>query len=149
MSFSSISREMYIEAAPEVVYDVVSRPEHVARWWTDEAEFEPIEHTAGRLIFGNRGDPHRVVHAMTVVRAVRPQLFSFRWSEPGIDRAEPGDSLLVTFEITSAGSGSVLRMTETGFDTEDLTERLYRSHVTGWDHYLPLLSAYAADRTAR
>ena len=52
MSYSSIVREMYVEAVPEVVYDVVSRPEHVARWWTDDAEFEPIEQTTGRLIFG-------------------------------------------------------------------------------------------------
>ncbi|MER7720875.1 SRPBCC family protein [Streptomyces flaveolus] len=33
----SISREIRIEAPPEVVYDVVSRPEHLREWWTDEA----------------------------------------------------------------------------------------------------------------
>lgn len=153
MSYSSIVREMYVEAVPEVVYDVVSRPEHVAKWWTDDAEFEPIEQTTGRLIFGARNDRHRVVHAMTIVRADPPHLFSFRWSEPGVDRAAPGNSLLVTFEISPAATGSVLRMTETDFQEEGLpggeVEDLYRSHVAGWNHYLPLLSTYAAARSAR
>ncbi|MFE2050979.1 SRPBCC family protein [Streptomyces sp. NPDC059459] len=33
----SISREIRIEAPPRVVYDVVSRPEHLREWWPDEA----------------------------------------------------------------------------------------------------------------
>jgi uncharacterized protein YndB with AHSA1/START domain len=33
----SISREICIEAPPEVVFDVVSRPERLREWWPDEA----------------------------------------------------------------------------------------------------------------
>ena len=44
-------------------------------------------------------------------------------------------------------------MTETDFQEEGLpggeVEDLYRSHVAGWSHYLPLLSTYAAARSAR
>lgn len=38
MEHGSISREIRIEATPEVVYEVVSRPEHLREWWPDEAE---------------------------------------------------------------------------------------------------------------
>ena len=39
MEFGTIEREIHIDAAPEVVFDVVSKPEHVREWWPDEADF--------------------------------------------------------------------------------------------------------------
>ena len=38
MEYGSIEREIQIEATPEVVYQVVSTPEHLREWWPDEAE---------------------------------------------------------------------------------------------------------------
>ena len=34
----TITREIHIDATPDVVYEVVSRPEHLREWWPDEAE---------------------------------------------------------------------------------------------------------------
>ncbi len=34
MEHGSIERQVHVGAAPEVVYDVVSDPGHVARWWS-------------------------------------------------------------------------------------------------------------------
>jgi len=42
MEFGTIEREIYIEATPEVVFDVVSNPHHVKQWWPDDARYEPI-----------------------------------------------------------------------------------------------------------
>lgn len=41
MEFGTIEREIYVEASPEVVFEVVSSPEHVRRWWPDEAPSDP------------------------------------------------------------------------------------------------------------
>ena len=40
MEFGTIEREIYVEAAPEVVFEVVSNPDHVKQWWPDEAHYE-------------------------------------------------------------------------------------------------------------
>ena len=37
MEYGSIEREIRIDAAPEIVFDVVSDPAHVQQWWPDEA----------------------------------------------------------------------------------------------------------------
>jgi uncharacterized protein YndB with AHSA1/START domain len=41
MEYGSIEREIRIDAAPEIVFDVVSDPAHVQQWWPDEARFDP------------------------------------------------------------------------------------------------------------
>ena len=34
MEFGSIERELHIEASPEVVFEVLSSPEHIRDWWS-------------------------------------------------------------------------------------------------------------------
>ena len=41
MEHERIEREIHVEAPPDVVFEVISRPEHIAGWWSDEAELEP------------------------------------------------------------------------------------------------------------
>ncbi|MCP9978998.1 SRPBCC family protein [Actinomadura madurae] len=78
MEYESIEREIHIEASPEVVFEVVSSPRHLREWWPDEAEFAAVPGEAGRIGFG---DPqNREWMQFTVVEAVPPRLFSFRWT---------------------------------------------------------------------
>ena len=42
MEFGRIDRELYIDASPEIVFDVVSNPKHVSQWWPDEATYEAV-----------------------------------------------------------------------------------------------------------
>ena len=49
MELGSIEREIRIEAAPEVVFDVVSAREHVRQWWPDDAQYEPTPGARGRI----------------------------------------------------------------------------------------------------
>ena len=44
MERGSLEKEIHIAASPEVVYEVISRPEHIRKWWNEQAEFDP---TAG------------------------------------------------------------------------------------------------------
>lgn len=143
----TIEREIHIEASPEVVFAVVSHPEHLKQWWPDDAELDPTPGAEGHLVFGDPASPDAHVPKVTVVDAVPPRLFSFRWVYPEDEAARRDNSLLVTFEIEPVPGGSRLRMTETGFREKGwevaLLEREYRDHVSGWDHYLPRLQAYA------
>src|SRR5262245_62938551 len=58
MEYGSIEREIHIDAAPEVVYEVISTPAHLREWWPDEAELEPLPGATGVISFGNRSEEH-------------------------------------------------------------------------------------------
>jgi len=144
MEYASIQREVHIDASPEVVYQVISRPEHLRQWWPDEAELEAAPGATGLITFGDRSTPEAQVVELTVVEAEPPRRFSFRWV---YDDAEAA-ALLVTFDLSPVGGGTLLRFTEVGFRENGwevaVLEEAYREHVQGWDHFLPRLARYAA-----
>ncbi|NUR07061.1 MAG: polyketide cyclase [Nocardioidaceae bacterium] len=146
MAHGSIERDIHVEASPEVVFEVVSRPEHIREWWPDDARFEPAPGAPGELVWRDAGTGDTMTVAMAVVEVDPPRRFSFRWCFPEGDRSR--ESLLVTFDLLPTASGTHLRMTETGFREMGwepaVLEEQYDEHVTGWDHYLPLLGAYVA-----
>jgi uncharacterized protein YndB with AHSA1/START domain len=149
---ASIERELHIEAAPEVVFDVVSSPEHLSEWWPDVAEYPVMPGGDGRIAFGDPDAGGSWVR-FTVVDAVPHRLFSFRWTHEEGQTAVPGNSYLVVFELEPAGAGTRLRMTETGFRERGWDEAKvaheHTDHVAGWDHFLPRLPVYAAALAAR
>lgn len=152
MELGSIEREIYVDASPEVVFDVVSSPEHIVGWWPDEARYEPAAGSAGEIRFG---DPAAggIEVGFSVLEVDRPRTFSFRWTQEVGEDATEGNSLLATFVLTPSGDGTILKMTETGFRERGwevaMLEEQYREHVTGWDHFLPRLPAYVASLVAR
>jgi len=143
MEYGAIERELHIAAAPEIVYDVISSPEHLAEWWGVDAKFED-----GTMSW------HRE-HGSTTVRcqvveAEPPKRFVFRWLHPDGEAATPENSFLVAFELSPADGGTLLRLTEGGFreigwEAAKLEEH-YRSHSIGWDEHLADLVKYAAGR---
>lgn len=152
MELGTIQRELYIDATPAVVFEVVSDPQHVQHWWPDEARYQVCAGSTGEIVFGDRAAGGTVV-AFTVVESSPPQTFSFRWTQTAGEVGVPGNSLLVTFELISRGVGTLLRMTETGF--RDLgwevavLEQQVAEHETGWDFYLPRLIRYVASIQVR
>ena len=147
MEFGTIEREIYVEASPEVVFEVVSSPEHLQQWWPDEAHYAPVAGSSGDIVFGEQGTDQTVV-AFTVIDARPPRSFSFRWTHPVGELAVAGNSLLVTFDVTPSGGGSLLKMTETGFREMGweiaVLEQQFQEHITGWDYFLARLAPYVA-----
>ncbi|MFC8721337.1 SRPBCC family protein [Kitasatospora sp. NPDC057198] len=148
MEFGSIEREIHIDAAPEVVYEVVSAPEHLREWWPDEAEFDPAPGGGGAITFGDRSAPDAKVVPFTVVEADPPRRFSFRWTHDEGGAATSANSLLVVFDLVPSATGTLLRFSETGFREKGweaaVLEEQYREHVEGWDFFLPRLVGYVA-----
>jgi uncharacterized protein YndB with AHSA1/START domain len=152
MELGTIEREIYVEASPEIVFDVVSSPDHLKNWWPDDARYEPTEGSVGEIVFGDP-DAGGAVVAFTVVEAQPPRTFSFRWTHPTNAVAATGNSLLVTFDLIPKGGGTLLKMTETGFREMGweaaVLEEQYGEHVKGWDFFLARLAPYVATLTAR
>lgn len=146
MEYGSIEREIHIDAPPEVVFEVVSRPEHLREWWPDDAALDPVPGGVGELVWNGEGPESRMVVPMTVVEAVPSRLFSFRWAyDPGV-APDPSNSFLVTLELVPTGRGTLLRLTETGFREQGweiaVLEAAYQEHAEAWDGFLPRLAAY-------
>jgi len=144
MEFGTLEREIHIEASPEVVFEVISRPEHLREWWSDDASLDPAPGAVGELVWGDRDQ----VAAITVVDLDPPRRFSFRWVAPDGEPATAENSLLVVFDLAPSGAGTLLRMTESGFREKGwevaVLEEAYREHGLGWDTCLPRLRTYTA-----
>ncbi len=117
MEYGSIEREIHIDASPDVVFDVISSPEHIREWWGGvEADVEPTAGATGELVWGDRATGEAMVVPITVVDAVAsPALLVPLGPSQRARSRTPTNSLLVTFELVPSGAGTVLRLTETGF----------------------------------
>jgi uncharacterized protein YndB with AHSA1/START domain len=144
MEYGTLEREIHIEASPEVVFEVISRPEHLREWWSDDASLDPAPGAVGELVWGDRAQ----VAAITVVDLDPPRRFSFRWVAPDGEPATAENSLLVVFDLTPSATGTLLRLTESGFREKGweiaVLEEAYQEHGVGWDTFLPRLRTYTA-----
>lgn len=151
MEYGTIEREIYIDAAPEVLFQVISNPEHITTWWPDQAHYEARPGSSGQIAFGDPDSGGKVVQ-LTIVELTPPRTFSFRWTHAAEDVAAPGNSLLVTFELTPSGEGTALRFTESGFREMGweaaVLEEQHNAHARGWDQFLPRLGPVAATAAA-
>lgn len=149
MEFGKLEREIRIDAAPEIVFDVLSRPEHIKMWWSDDASFEPAPGAVGELVWGDRAG----VEPITVVDVDPPRKFAIRWIAPDGQLPDADNSLLVTFELEPSGDGTILRLTESGWREKGweaaVLEEAFHDHERGWDMFLPRLQSYAPSVVAQ
>ena len=150
MEYGTIEREIHIDAAPEVVYEVITDRDHIAAWWGFDASFSVVPGGEGQMRRQRRDGQGSLVVSISVVEADAPRRFAFRWGHPEGMPATPENSFLVTFELVPERDGTLLRLTEAGFREigweAARLETYYRDHSSGWDEHLPHLAAYAANQ---
>jgi uncharacterized protein YndB with AHSA1/START domain len=146
MVADSIEREVLIDAPPEVVWSIVTKPEHIAGWFSESAQVDL--RPGGELVLSWE----RLGTVTAVVEEVqRPRVFSFRWVSPEPDRdaeLREGYYTLVAFMLQPEGDGTLLRVVESGFAHIDGTEaynaQLAERHRNGWGTFLGRLAEYAS-----
>ena len=86
---------------------------------------------------------------ITIDRMEAENLFSFRWHpfsiEPGVDYSrEP--TTLVEFALSEVSNGTVLTLTESGFDQIPLDRRAkaFTANDDGWTKQMTLIEKYLA-----
>jgi uncharacterized protein YndB with AHSA1/START domain len=136
---------VYIEVRPDQVWNAVTQPEHLARWYAFggvEIDLRP----GGSLVlcWDEHGEFRGFVETLEPGRR-----FAYRYAvDPGVDPA-PGNSNLVEFTITPEGEGTRLTVVETGFDRLDLPADAQEKHATnaeqGWDGGLAELVVLAKE----
>jgi uncharacterized protein YndB with AHSA1/START domain len=151
--YGSITKQIHIAASPEVVYEVVSSPEHITQWWTDDADFVSAPGGTGVLTWNQRAVTKPFQVEITVVEAVPGERFSFRWVYPEGETPTAANSMLVTFALTPDGDGTLLTVTEDGMREQGweaaVLEEYYTSHEDGWTRHLGDLATYAAKLATR
>jgi uncharacterized protein YndB with AHSA1/START domain len=142
MTTDRIKREIFINAPQNAVWAALTEPEHVARWFGDSAEVDL--QPGGKVVFGwtEYGNHHAVVE-----RVEPPSFFSYRWGHGAEVMPTAGNSTLVEFTLTPAGSGTTLRVVETGFASLDGSDQeratAVRENTEGWASELAELQQYA------
>lgn len=154
MPAESVEREILIEAPAEVVWGVITEPEQISRWFSDEAAVEQRAGADGTLTWrpgGRGGSRAGMVVPIRVVEAEPPRRFSFRWGHPEGTGPDEHNSALVEFILTPEAHGTRLRVLESGIEAvahdEDGRARYREDHEQGWERHLGEMLAYLASRT--
>jgi uncharacterized protein YndB with AHSA1/START domain len=142
----SIEREVMIEAPVERVWELVTRAEHLGRWFGDDgAEVDLRPGGAMELRWSEHGSAHGRIEAVEP-----PRLFAFRWApfeDPGGADPADGNSTRVEFTLSEEGDGTRLRVVESGFDalatSEEQRRRNFEDNTDGWRQELGELQEYA------
>jgi uncharacterized protein YndB with AHSA1/START domain len=146
MAEDTIEREILIEAPVEVVWRVLTEPEHLQGWFSDAAALDLRPGGAGRVTFDNRPEGELVDVQVQVETVEPPRRFAFRWDHQAGTEAGPANSLHVEFTLSSEGAGTRLKLVEAGFAASG-REGKVESHRQGWATLLPKLIDYAPERS--
>jgi uncharacterized protein YndB with AHSA1/START domain len=141
----SVEREILIEASPEVVWGVITEPEQIIRWFSDEADgAEGRAGADGTLTWkpGGRGGEKEsdTVVPIRVMEAEPFRRFSFRWNHPEDSGPDENNSALVEFSLVEEARGTRLRVLESGIAAvthdEEGKARYVEEHEHGWEKHL-------------
>jgi uncharacterized protein YndB with AHSA1/START domain len=153
--FGTISKHILINAAPDIVYSVVSEPQHISKWWAD-VEFEVKPGATGQFSWGEAGS--RTEAPLIVIEAVPGKKFSFYWVAPPAPKLEPDETptslnaMLVTFELAPHEDGTLLTVSESGSRElgweAAVLEQYLESHGSVWDRLVQEIAEYTARVTS-
>jgi len=151
---TTVEREILIEAAPEVVWSVITEPEQISQWFSDDADIEGRPGADGSLTWkpGGRGGEKDVdlVVPIRVVDAEPFRRFSFRWNHPDGASPDESNSALVEFSLIEEAGGTRLKVVESGIDLvtdgETSRARYIEEHGHGWGKHFGELRDYVASK---
>jgi uncharacterized protein YndB with AHSA1/START domain len=138
-----IERQIVIDAPIELVWAVITEPEHINQWFGDvtEVDLRP----GGRVMFGWPEHGH-TTHGL-VDRVEPPNAFAFRWDRETEDDVDGTSYTRVEFTLHPEGESTRLTVVESGFRELAMPEADRRrdadGHREGWERELNELAEYA------
>ena len=139
----TIQREIFINAVKERIYEAISNPEEVTKWFPETLEGNYKVGEQPIFGFGDHGK-----NQICIIAAKPYEYFAFRWV-PGASHYL-GDVLkvpntLVEFQITEQADGMCkVTLTESGFASlpAERIESAFKQNSGGWDFMLGRLGKY-------
>lgn len=157
MGVDEIQKRIELKASREQVWRAISDSACFGAWFGAEIDgpFVAGAEVRGRIAptqvdaeVARLQEPHRGKPWRISVERIEPMaLFSFRWHPLAIDPAQDYSrepTTLVKFELTDAGSGILLTITESGFERlpPARASKAREAHDTGWAHQSRLIEHY-------
>jgi uncharacterized protein YndB with AHSA1/START domain len=136
MDLPPIQYATYIGAPPEVVYATLTTAVGWDAWFTQGTEVDARPGGSIRFQWVDLGvDRSTGEDGGPVFEAVPPRRFVFQWT--------PGDTpTTVAFDLEPRGSGTVVRVSETGHTTSERDLEALAECAAGWGEALTLLKMY-------
>ncbi len=153
-----IEKKVHLRASRERVWRALSRAAEFGTWFgmQMESEFAPGATVKGRMVptgvDAEVAAQQKAFEGMPFelfIESVEPmKVFSFRWHpyppEPG--DSTPAPTTLVMFELEDAEGGTLLTVSESGFDSIPLERRAqaFANNEGGWEIQTQLIAKYLA-----
>lgn len=135
MGEDSVTRQVWIDAEPQRVWDALTTAATFGEWFRVNLDgpFAVGETTTGKMTYpGHEGVPW--ISVTDVMDA--PRRFVFRWPDcpPGDDAGPDNVWLTVEFLLDPQDGGTRVTVTETGFAAlpEDRRVSMLRDNAEGW-----------------
>jgi uncharacterized protein YndB with AHSA1/START domain len=141
-----IEKQIELRAPRSRVWKALTTAAQFGAWFGVklEGEFAAKKQILGKITA--RGYEH--VTMTVTVEEIEPQhTFSFRWIpygiEPGVDYSSEKPTL-VEFKLEELGSGTLLKVTESGFDQVPLARRAkaFEMNDSGWAQQMKQIAEY-------
>jgi uncharacterized protein YndB with AHSA1/START domain len=144
-----IEKQIVLKAPRARVWRAITNARELGTWFGLDLHGELKEGETFRAKLTNKKYSH-ITLEMTVERMQPETLFSYRWHPNAIQEdvdysSEP--KTLVTFELEEHKDGTLLRVTESGFDQIPIARRAtaFRSNGEGWGIQLKNVEKYLAE----
>jgi len=132
----TVERTVWIDASRERVWQAITVAEQLMKWWSDHWEIDSLE-PGSAIRFGEPGD---LMNA-TVETADAPEKFAIRWPpQPEYHNIE----IFTIFELEVENGGTLVKVTETGFEElpDDIRQTRFESTSKGYETVLGELKKY-------
>lgn len=145
---TKIERKTLIRASRSVVWRALTTSKEFSKWFCADLEgsFAPGKRLDMISTHSSCGpDPHFYV----IIERMEPEhTFSWRW-HPGAANTEEDGTTLVEFQLEEVENGTLVTVTETGFDHISLARRAkaFEQNTQGWEIQLESLKRYASQAT--
>jgi uncharacterized protein YndB with AHSA1/START domain len=158
-STDRIEKKVLLRASLERVWRAISDSKQFGSWFGVQFS-DPF--VAGKSIDGRiepttvdaevakLQQPHKGMRFVFAIDRIEPmRVFSYRWHpyaiEPGVDYSKE-QATLVVFELEEASGGTMLKVTESGFDKIPIARRAkaFEANSGGWEHQMKLIAKYLA-----
>jgi uncharacterized protein YndB with AHSA1/START domain len=151
-----IRKQQMLRAPLARVWSAISDSQQFGRWFGAELDgpFTPGARLIGRIVpttvdpeVAKMQEPYTGKEMVLLVDRVEPmRLLSFRW-HPGIVERGQWDTeptTLVEFRLEEVPGGTMLTVTESGFDGIPLERRAkaFAENAEGWTHQMQLIAKY-------
>ncbi|HKN46428.1 MAG TPA: SRPBCC family protein [Candidatus Polarisedimenticolia bacterium] len=134
----SSRHQVGIRASPAEVYQALTDPGHLSRWFVSEASIDLRQGGAYRWVFGEATGspgPDPLVAAGTFVTLVPHELLRLRAIVEEIETD-------LEFRLDPWRDGAILTVTHSGFPGEDDWDDTFRSIDQGWASEIQILKLY-------